>query len=82
MKSVTIVGLALAILGAFLLAWVDLTAKRPTWDSLVMEWTRRRKFATTGFGLIAAGTVVQVVQSPRAEKPAECTPPRADRWRL
>jgi preprotein translocase subunit Sss1 len=64
MKVLMIVGLALTVIGALVLAWVDLTAKKPTWDSLVTEWQRRRKFATTGFALIAAGTIVQVVAIP------------------
>jgi hypothetical protein len=61
MKPLMIAGLALTVAGALLLAWVDLTAKRPTWDSLVTEWQRRRKFATTGFALIAIGTALQIV---------------------
>jgi hypothetical protein len=61
MKALSVIGLALTVIGALVLAWVDLTAKTPTWNSLVTEWRRRRKFATTGFALIAAGTAVQII---------------------
>lgn len=61
MKALTITGLTLTVTGALLLAWVDLTARRPTYDSLVTEWQRRRRFATTGFALIGIGTTIQIV---------------------
>lgn len=57
----SIVGLALTLGGALVLAWLDLTAKRPTWDTLVTEWERRRRYAWIGFPAIALGSILQIV---------------------
>jgi hypothetical protein len=60
-KWLAIVGLGLTFVGAFALAWRDLTAKRPTWTSISeTEWQARRRFAWLGFPAIALGTALQV----------------------
>lgn len=51
----------MTLVGALVLAWLDLTAKRPTWDSLVSDWEHRRRFAWIGFPAIAAGTILGIV---------------------
>ena len=60
-KTLLIVGLTLTLLGALVLAWRDLTAKKLTWDTLNSEPGARRRLAWVGFPLIAAGTVIQIV---------------------
>jgi len=59
--AVSIVGLGLTVLGALVLAWLDLTAQQPTWDTLVTEWRRRRRYAWLGFPAIALGAVLEVL---------------------
>jgi hypothetical protein len=60
-EALALTGLALALLGALVLAWRDLTAKRVRWDTLNSEPLRRRLFAWVGFPLIAAGSILQLI---------------------
>jgi hypothetical protein len=60
-KTLLIVGLALTVAGAFLLAWPELTAGEPTYESLLEDWRWRRRFARVGFPAIAVGTALQIV---------------------
>jgi hypothetical protein len=60
-KALLIVGLAFTVVGALVLAWADLTGKMPTYDTLITDWRRRRRYALIGFPAIALGTVLQVV---------------------
>jgi hypothetical protein len=59
--TLAIVGLGLTLVGALVLAWRDLTAKRLTWDTLNSEPSKRRRLAWIGFPLIAIGSVIQIV---------------------
>jgi len=60
-KTLAIVGLALTLIGALVLAWRDLTAKKLTWDTLNSEPGKRRRLAWVGFPLIAVGSIIQIV---------------------
>lgn len=60
-KTLAIVGLALTLIGALVLAWRDLTAKKLTWDILSSEPGIRRKLAWIGFPLIAVGSIIQII---------------------
>lgn len=55
--ALEIAGLALTLVGAAVLAYLDLTAKPPTWADVTNDWKRRRRFAWFGFPAIAAGTI-------------------------
>lgn len=59
-RALAISGLSLTLVGAFVLAWLDLTAKRPSWTSSVTEWERRRRVAWIGFPLIALGSALGI----------------------
>lgn len=60
-KTLAIVGLALTLVGALVLAWRDLTAKKLTWDTLNSEPGERRRLAWVGFPLIAVGSIIQII---------------------
>jgi hypothetical protein len=60
-KGLALTGLALTLVGALALAWLDLTAKPRTWSSLTAEPAQRKWAAWVGFPLIAAGTALQFV---------------------
>lgn len=59
--AVSIFGLGVTVAAALVLAWADLTATTPTWDSLVSDWRRRRRYALIGFPAIAVATALQIL---------------------
>lgn len=58
-KVLSIIGLALTVLGALVLAYRDLRPRRQTWDSAAVGFPRRE--AWIGFPLIALGSGLQIV---------------------
>jgi hypothetical protein len=59
-RSLAISGLTLTIVGAFVLAWLDLSGKRRTWATLVTEPAERKRAAWLGFPLIVVGSALQI----------------------
>jgi hypothetical protein len=60
-KTLLIAGLSLTLFGALVLAWRDLIAKSPTWNSMGTEWHSRKRLALFGFPMIGVGTILQIV---------------------
>jgi hypothetical protein len=60
-KTLLITGLTLTVVGVLVLAWLDLTARPPTYDTLASEWQPRRRLAWLGFPMIGVGTIFQIV---------------------
>jgi propanediol dehydratase large subunit len=58
-KIVSVVGLAVTIVGALVLAWRDLRPRRTPWDQAAVGNPRRE--AWVGFPLIALGSGLQIV---------------------